>query len=904
MKTPSEAESSAGVSWHGLTWEEAARSLETDSDKGLTEREARGRPAAGALEEIPAWRLAVALFARQWKGSVILILCAASLAFWMLGHRNDSLGIAFSVVFAVLLGFFTDFRSQRALAALKSLNAPSASVIRDGIMIEIPAGRVVVGDVVVLRGGCIVPADGRLFQASELKVQESALTGESAAVSKGTAAVAADAPLAERTNMAFAGTTALTGAGRMLVTAIGLDTELGRIGKLVQGYRKEETPLERQVEALGRRLGLLIVGLCLAATAMGLLLGQAVWEMLETGFLLAIAAIPEGLPAVNTVALAGGVRRMVRARAIVRRLSAVEVLGSVDVICTDKTGTLTENVMRVAVVCLPGRRLDVSGSGYAPEGRFADGTTEVDPRKAADLRRLLWIGALCNNAVLESHEGWHVHGLPTEGALLTLAAQGGIDAELARREQPRASEIAFTSARKRMSVVVADASGARWTLAKGAVGALLPLCDRVEADSAERPLTDAARAEMRREAERLGGQGLRVLGLAYRRVEASEDGDPEKNLVWAGMVGLLDPPRRNAAQAVKSLAGAGIRTIMVTGDQRDTASAIAARLGLPSGENGSRDAGELADILRRNAWDELERIVVFARVSPEDKLRLIEALKSRGHVVAMTGDGINDAPALKAADIGVAMGSSAADVAKEAADLVITDAEYATLTVAVEEGRRIYANLQRSTRYLLLCSLSNIGLMMGAIALRLPLAMTALQLLWLNLVIHIFPAIALAVAPNPRRFMEEPPRARAATLLGWPEIREIALRSLAISGAALVVFSTNYAENLELARTLAMTALGLSLLSQMFPALFPGRTLGENVRSADWSVWLALALSLAILAAMLYLPPLRELLATASLAPRQWIAPVAAALFCLGALGLVERFTLSRAVSDTSSQRR
>ncbi len=872
--------------WHALDDGRVASLLNADRERGLAQSEAARRPAAQRLAETPLWRIGLSLFGSQWKGSAILILCAAAAVFWVLGHRNDSIGIVVSVAFAVVLGFLTDFRSQRALAALRALNAPSASVIRDGVMIEIAAGRLVAGDLVLLRGGAVVPADGRLISVSELTVDESALTGESAAVTKAAGVVSTEAVLAQRRNMVYAGTTAVTGSGRFLATAVGLDTELGRIGRLVQGYKKEETPLEVQVEALGRRLGVLILVLCALATALGLLLGQAPWEMLETGFLLAIAAIPEGLPAVNTVALAGGVRRMVRERSIVRRLAAVEVLGSVDVVCTDKTGTLTENVMRVSAVCLPARRLDVSGSGYVPEARFTEGTEQVQPARLPDLQVLLRIAALCNDAALEAHDHWHIHGSPTEGALLTLAAEGGLDWEAARKQAPRRRAVPFTSSRKRMTVVVQE-RGAAGAYAKGAVGALLPLCERLLAGETERPLGDAARREISLEAERLGAQGLRVLGLAYKAMRSVSD-EPEAGLVWAGMVGLLDPPRRNAAQAVAALKGAGVRTIMVTGDQKGTAAAIAARLGLPAADGAVRDAQELADMIKRRAWDELESVAVFARVSPEDKLRLVEALKERGHVVAMTGDGINDAPALKAADIGVAMGVGAADVAKEAADLVITDAEYATLTTAVEEGRRIYANLQRSVRYLLLCSFANIGLMMASIALRLPLAMTALQLLWLNLVIHIFPAMGLAVAPNPRDVMREPPRSRKSRLLGWPEIRSLALRSVVIWAAALAIYRASLESGLAAARTLAMCALGVSLLAQTFPILAGGRGLATAVRHASRAMWLSLAAGLTILALMLYLPRLNALLETVALTPGQWRLPLAAAAACLAAVSWLD----------------
>ncbi|MDD5305106.1 MAG: cation-translocating P-type ATPase, partial [Elusimicrobia bacterium] len=806
--------------WHSLTWEETARALETDAARGLTKDQVRRAAAAPALEADSPWRLAVSLFAAQWKGSVIVILTAAAVAFWFMGHRNDSIGIFASVIFSVVLGFITDFRSQRALAALKSLAAPTAAVLREGLVQEIPTGLVVRGDVVILRAGNTVPADGRLHELQGLSMQEAPLTGESAPRSKSTERTAEGAPLAERTNMAYTGTTVLTGSGRMIVTAVGLDTELGKIGKLVQSYEKEETPLERQVEDLGRRLALLVIALSVGVTIAGLASGQAFFEMLETGFLLAIAAIPEGLPAVYTVALAGGVRRMVRARALVRRLSAVEVLGSVDVICTDKTGTLTENVMRAAELSLPGRRIEITGSGYIPEGGFFIENREFSIEKDRNLQRLLWIGSLCNNAVLEPHDGWHIHGSPTEGALLTLAAQGGLDLEQLKGRHERLSESPFTSERKRMGVVVKDAGGRRWSLVKGAVGSVLPLCRAIDGETGEAPLSEQARAELRAETERLGAQGLRVLAFAYRELKTdAELAEAETGLVWVGMAGLLDPPRRGAAGSVLALRRAGVRTIMVTGDQKATALAIAKRIGLPGGEERCRDAKELNDILAREAHEELKQITVFARVAPEDKLKLVLALKRLGHVVAMTGDGINDAPALKAADIGIAMGSNSSDVAKEASDLVVTDADYSTVTAAVDEGRKIYANLRRAVRFLLLCSLANIGLMLGAVLLRMPLAMTALQILWLNLVVHIFPGIALAIAPNKRMFLEDQPRPRSAPLLSWREIGAIALKSTALSAAAFAVFAWFHAADLPLARTLGMTTLGVGLLLQVFPSL-------------------------------------------------------------------------------------
>jgi Ca2+-transporting ATPase len=849
-------------SWHSLPIEEAARTLGVDLAHGLSAEQVSRAPAATRIHDAPAWKMALDLFVGQWKGSVIIILTVSAAAFWYLGHRNDSIGIFVSVVFAVALGFITDFKSQRSLAALRSLAAPTASVLRGGHVLELPTSQVVRGDVVILHPGNSVPADGRLFEAQSLTIEEAALTGESAPRAKRADRAAEGAPLAERTNMAYAGTSVLSGSGTMLVTEVGLDTELGRIGKLVHDSNKEDTPLETQVEELGRRLALLVIGLSVVVTGVGLLLGQAFTEMLETGFLLAIAAIPEGLPAVYTVALASGVRRMVRAHTLVRRIASVEVLGSVDVVCTDKTGTLTENAMRAATVVLPGRRIEVTGSGYAPEGAFSVGKDAISAKEDANLQKLLWIGAACNNAVLESHSGWHIHGTPTEGALLTLAMQGGVDLAQLKNDFDRLSETPFTSDRKLMSVVVKDKEGRRWSLVKGAVGAVLPLCAAEKNNE----------ASLRTQADELGGRGLRVLAFASRELSAEEDArHAEQDLLWAGMAGLLDPPRRGAAEAVAALSRAGVRTIMVTGDQQATAVAIAERVGLLGG------AKDLGDILKRKAYAEIDGASVFARVTPEEKLRLVEALKSLGHVVAMTGDGINDAPALKASDIGIAMGAASSDVAKEAADLVVTDAEYATLVSAVDEGRTIYSNLRRSVRFLLLCSLANIGLMLGSVLFRTPLTLTALQLLWLNLVVHIFPGMALAVAPSSRRFMEEAPRKRDEAIMSWRDIGSVAPSSLAVCAAAYAVFAHLYASDLALARTSAMTALALGLLFQIFPSVAEGRPVWEAASRAGAAVWLALLAGASVLGVMLYWPPLNALLLTVPLSPAQWLLPLLAA---------------------------
>ncbi len=883
-RTPIEAGSTKpAAAWHSRTVAEVAGALGTDVETGLPAGAPISRSRSGPSEEA-ASRSAGRILWNQSKSGVILVLLAAAAGSLALGHTGDALAIAASVVFSIAFGFVTDWRAERALEALRALSAPTARVVRDGLEHDVPAKDVRRGDLLVLSAGQIVAADGRLAAAHKLDIDESALTGESAAVAKTDEPVAAVTPLPDRTSMAYAGTTVLGGRGRLIVTGPPGETEISRIGRLVAGQKREPTPLERQAERLGRRLAVLAIGLSAAVTLLGVLRDRPFWLMLETGIILAIAAIPEGLPAVTTIALAAGVRRMARADSLVRRLASVETLGCTSVICTDKTGTLTENVMRVTRVWLAGREIEVTGSGYSPEGQILERGRALDAGGDPALSRLLEIAAVCNDARLESHAGWHIHGSSTEGALLALAHKGGLElAELPARFE-RLHEIAFSSERKRMAVSVRDAQGEVWSFVKGSPEAVLALASRVLHAGAEGPLTAEQRARLLKEGRRLGDEGHRVLAFAFRRLEPGAALEAaERDLTWVGLAGLIDPPRAGVKEAIESLSRAGIRTVMVTGDQKSTAMAVARALSIAGKDALAVDSTELAEYVREHRWEDLRRACVFARVSPEDKLSIVRALEAAGEVVAMTGDGINDAPALKAADIGIAIGRGAADVAREASDLVVTSGDYGTLPAAVALGRQIYENIRRSVHFLLLCSLATIGVMLASVVTNLPLPMSPLQILWLNLVVHIFPAIALVLMPGEPDLLRQPPRDRREPLLTWRATGVIGLRGFVVAAVVLWTFTSGGGRQGGTgAQTLAMATLALTLLGQTFAMVSEHRPFWRATESMTAPFWLALAGGVAIQVLAVAWPPLASVLPAAPLSAADWLRALGMSALALG----------------------
>jgi Ca2+-transporting ATPase len=721
----------------------------------------------------------------QFTNVMLLMLIAVAIISGIIAMRanevpKDAIAIFAIVILNGVLGYFQESRAEKALAALKQMASPSVRIIRDSKTLEVPSQDLVPGDVLLLEAGMQVAADGRLLDASNLQVRESALTGEAHAVTKQAEAVLeSDASLGDRTNLVFQGTEVVYGRGTVLVTQTGMATELGRIASMLQAVETEPTPLQVRMDQLGNTLvtgSLILVALVVIGGVI-----QAGWDafetLLEVSLSMAVAVVPEGLPAVITVTLAIGTQRMVRRNALIRRLPAVETLGSVTTICSDKTGTLTQNKMVVQAVQTASHRYAVSGEGYAPEGSFQILAEQVSPLEQPELLRLLLCGLLCNDAILQREQGeWAILGDPTEGALVVLAGKGSLNQQTLISQFSRVAEFAFSSERKRMSVVVRPvlaAAGAElsgldqspyWLFSKGSPELLLDRCGAIQQGEGTVSLDQQRRAEILSHNENLASQGLRVLGFASKSLESTPAASTteetvEQDLVWLGLVGMLDAPRSEAREAVALCQHAGIRPVMITGDHQLTARAIAADLGIAPTDAPTLVGKTLETMPTVELEKAVQEVQVYARVSPEHKLRIVQALQAQHQVVAMTGDGVNDAPALKQADIGIAMGITGTDVSKEASDMVLLDDNFATIVAATEEGRVVYNNIRRFVKYILG---SNIGevLTIAASPILLPILdvpLTPLQILWMNLVTDGFPALALAVEPAEPDVMNRPP---------------------------------------------------------------------------------------------------------------------------------------------------
>jgi P-type Ca2+ transporter type 2C len=753
--------------FYALPPQEVLGLLDTGPD-GLTDAEAAARLAEyGPNELAHAKKISpLVIFFRQFASLLMLILLAAIVISLISGEILDAVVILAILLACVILGFIQEYRAEKAAAALAQMAAPTAVVIREGRELVIPSQEVTPGDLLILHTGDRVAADGRLLKTVNLKADEALLTGESIPVEKHADALSpADAPISDRIGMVFGGTVITYGRGQAVVTDTGMSSEFGRIAQMLAEVEVEKTPLEHRMATIGRVLAAICLSVALGAMLLGILRGEELWPMIIWGVSLAVAAVPEALPAVVTGALAIGTTRMARRQAIVKRLPAVETMGCTTVICTDKTGTLTKNEMTVRRLLMDGKLVEVTGSGYDPEGEFRHvGGGEPLGRDHPVLRQAARVALLCNDASLQEDAGaWQVQGDPTEGALLVMGRKAGLDRAALLEKYPRVAEIPFTSERKRMSTIHQGPEGLLMCL-KGAPESLLPWCTRILTGQGEKPLDKGEKENIAQKAEAMAAQALRVLGLAYRPLPAIPELAPrseEQDLVWVGLVGMIDPARPEAAAAVRRCHDAGIRVIMVTGDHPDTARAIAEDLGILAPEKG--DAGVLTgqEVNARDdagLVDALNQVTVFARVSPEHKLRLVRLLKGQGEVVAMTGDGVNDAPALKQADIGVAMGITGTEVTKETAAMILADDNFATLVAAVEEGRAIFDNIKKYLIYLLSCNFSEILTLTIAIALGLPLPLVALQILWVNLITDGLPALALGVDPKAPDIMQRPPR--------------------------------------------------------------------------------------------------------------------------------------------------
>jgi Ca2+-transporting ATPase len=837
--------------------------LECDPARGLTDAEAEARLARNGPNELPRPQPKSALLQilQQFANPIVLTLLVAAIIAIVNGASRsdepmmvrfgDATAILLIVVINAVLGFVQERRAEAALEALEKMQTLNARVRRGDAVKVIAASGVVAGDVLELEAGDAVPADARLLQTVNLLVEESSLTGESVPVTKDArAAVARDAPLGDRATMLFVGTSIVRGKGRAVVVATGPHTELGRLSALIHRPRDRKTPLEEKLESFGTRILWGCLGLSGLLFARGMIHGGRTWhELLLEAVSLAVAAIPEGLPAITTITLALGMQRMAKRGAIIRKLAAVETLGSATVICTDKTGTLTQNEMTVREVYAGGARFQVTGTGYDPQGELlgTDGR-RVESSPSGPLGDLLASVALCNNALLQVRDGvWRVQGDPTEGALLTLAAKGGVSRELVVSSNQVVKELPFDSDRKRMTIVALDEMGREIVHSKGSADVLVPLCDDRDMDGGPQPLDDASRRTILEEAERMSGQALRVLAVARRdlgkrsappmtRDDAAADADArptaeiEERLTFLGLVGMIDPPREGVKEAVRLCAEAQLRAVMITGDHKLTAVAIAKELGLWEEGAIALTGADLDNLSNAELEERVDAARVFARVTAEQKLRIVGAFKRRGHVVAMTGDGVNDAPALREAHIGVAMGKDGTDVAREAADMVIADDNFATIVEAVREGRAIWRNIQKFIFFLLS---SNAGLLVAVFWVSFftdlkPL--TPLMILWINLVTNGLPALALGVDPPDPTQMREPPRKRSAGLLGTRDWLGIGFVGAWMGATAMVCYlmpvGTGGPLAVKHARAIAFSLLAFSPLLHAF-----------NCRSATVSVF-------------------------------------------------------------------
>lgn len=824
------------TAWHALEAQEVLAVLETDEKKGLSEKEAAQRSARFGPNRLAGARRTswLAMFAGQFRDFMVGLLLAATCVSFFLGEIVDALAIMAIVALNAALGCFHEYRSERSLEALKELVSPEARVIRNGLERKISAAELVPGDVVLIAAGDRVPADIRLLQAFNLETEESSLTGESVPVRKNPAPLRQAVALGETRNMAYMGTAVTRGRGKGVVVATGMATEMGRIASLIQEAERAATPLQRRLAHLGKMLVGLCLFICALVMVLGIYRGVDVYQMFLAGVSLAVAAIPEGLPAIVTVALAVGVQRMARRRAVVRRLSAVETLGCATVVCSDKTGTLTQNQMTVRKIVAGEKEAAVTGEGYDPKGEFIG----VDPQDEG-MRIFLKIAALCNNALLTRGElgvggflrglvkgrgpGWGVSGDPTEGALLVMAAKGGVWREELEKKERRLAEFPFDSDRKKMTVVYRDASGKLYAYVKGAPDVVLELCTHYLKDGVPLPMTEKKKEEFLRLNARLATGALRVLALAYRELPAGSEElgerETEKDLVFAGLAGMIDPPRPGVYAAVQKCRRAGIRVAMITGDHRATARAIAAELGILKKEDVLLTGAELDALDDEQLGERIEGVGVFARVAPRHKLRIVRALKKKGHVVAMTGDGVNDAPAVKEADIGIAMGVAGTDVTREAASMVLADDNFSTIVAAVEEGRGIYENIRKTVRYLLACNIGEVLVMFLALLAGFPLPLLPIQILWMNLVTDGLPAIALGMEPVGREVMHRPPRDPQESIFARGLGLRILTGGLFIGAGTMLVFAAVYQGNPELLARARTAAFNTLVFFQLFYVL-------------------------------------------------------------------------------------
>jgi Ca2+-transporting ATPase len=860
------------TNWHALEVRDAFKRLDTQ-EEGLPQDVAArrlleyGPNELQAAHHISPWEI---LF-EQFKNVLIIILLIATALSAFLGEGVDAIAIAVIVVFAVVLGFIQEYRAERAIEALREMAAPTAAVLRNGEEEEIPAREVVPGDVLILRAGDKIPSDARLIESVNLQVEEAALTGESVPIEKHIQPIttAAATAIGDRKNMVYGGTAVTYGRGRALATSTGMKTEFGKIAQMLHTVESSKTPLQENLDKVGHALARAAFIIVAVIVAFGLFRGQPFIEMILFGIALAVAVVPEALPAVVTISLAIGVQRMVKRNALVRRLPAVETLGSTTVICSDKTGTLTKDEMTVRKIYVQGETLDVSGAGYEPHGQFSIAGNLVEPSES--LKHLVRGATLASDAHIvhgESDNRWHVKGDPTEGALVVAAAKAGFRKIELDKTYPRVNEIPFTSETKRMTTLhtMDDRVVA---FSKGAPEMILDSCTKQLTAEGESPLTAQDREQILDVARNMAGEALRVLAVARRtdtHIEAAE-----QEMTFLGLLGMIDPPRPEAKKAIQTCEEAGIKVVMITGDHPLTAQAVARELGLL--KNGRVVTGAELEAMSDEAFDrEVETIEVYARVSPAHKLRVVGALQNKGHIVAMTGDGVNDAPALKKADIGIAMGITGTDVTKEAAAMTLTDDNFASIVAAVEEGRGIFGNIKKYLMYLLSSNIGEILLMAGATLLGMPLPLATVQILYINLATDGLPALALSVDPPESDLMRRAPRDPRTGIFTRPVIILMVIGGVWLAIANLIMFywAMNSGRSADEARTMTFVSV---VLFEFFKAYSFRSDRNSIFRKSFENKWLNIAIvwELVLLSLIVYLPVLHPVFGTFSLTLTDWI---------------------------------
>lgn len=828
---------------------------------------------------------------KQLKDFLVIILILASIVSGLVGEFSDAIVIIAIVVINAVLGVVQEGKAEKALEALKKMSAPNARVYRDGHVVVVPARNLVPGDIVLIEAGDSVPADLRLIDSVNLKIEEASLTGESVPTEKYADQVfKGETPIGDRTNMAYMSTVVTYGRGKGIVVETNVNTEIGKIAEVIQSYDDETTPLQQRLNQLGKWLGIACLLICILVFVIGFIREGHLLEMFLVAVSLAVAAIPEGLPAVVTIVLAIGMKRMAQKNAIVRKLLAVETLGCVTVICSDKTGTLTQNEMTVVKAYTGGNIYQITGSGYNPSGEIYRQGNKIEAAADDDLRLLLSSGVLCSDAILEQKNAvdneWSVIGDPTEGALVVAGAKAGMEKAKMNEAHPRIAELPFDSERKMMTTFHRNFQpGKIISFTKGAPDAILKRCTSMVIDGTVQPLTEERQREIMRINSEFASNALRVLAFTYREYEKLPEiinsETIETGLTFVGLMGMIDPAREEAAEAIKVCREAGIKPVMITGDYKDTAMAIARELGIDAGPEAVMTGAELDKISDEALLEKVDQVSVYARVSPEHKVKIVDTLKQRSHVAAMTGDGVNDAMALKRADIGVSMGITGTDVAKGTADIILMDDNFATIVAAVEEGRIIYSNIRKFVFYLLSCNVGEILVVFISILLNLPVPLLPIQLLWLNLVTDSFPALALGTEKGDPDIMKQKPRAKSEPILNKPMVIGIIIQSVAISAAVLFAYTwslhkysggvaTITERGLYMARTIAFTTLILAELIRAFSGRSERFSIFKLGVFSNKILVGASLLSFGLLLLVLYVPFLQPIFNTFALGLNDW----------------------------------